>query len=532
MAKRSTRSPKSSCAVKAESRRRLTFSLTQITLGVKRHEWLPVVALLLLSLSLASYRLAQTPLWLDEVYAFQVSQLELPSLVANSSAEPHPPFYYLLLGLSHGFGRLHSEWGVRWLSVVCAVAMVLLSYALARRVGVAVPYATLGSALLALNPAVVFYSQEARSTVLVLLLGAWSALLLLQLVERPAAVGRWLAYGAAALAGMYANYLFILVVSVQLLYLLLVIRPRWHVLVAGASLGLLYTPMLFWLVSTIGAARDKQGVPQGMTAFELAQSLLGGDPVRYGFHWNHALLVALLGTIALLGLLCGLRRQWNGPVLYLGLHVLLPFVIYILLLAPLLRTQLPLRQAKHFVGILPVFFVLVALGMQQLVSWAQHLTQPASRNGLLLVANLLLGAVLVAQGSAIYRYYSTDRSPESRVVLALRGQLQPDDAVVSGHYTMDAMLSFYTNAPHTYTKPQARSDGFYFARSLTLVAAVFDGIFDTSAAEIARQHRRIWLFEQATADYSLATSFAQWCKVEQQQQIGTHRAILFGNCQP
>src|SRR4051812_3769889 len=80
--------------------------------------------LFVVALILRSFRLANNPMWLDELYGYQLGQRGLEAILRNSYFVPHPPMFYVLQYVASGFGTFHSEWGWRWLSVVSGAISV------------------------------------------------------------------------------------------------------------------------------------------------------------------------------------------------------------------------------------------------------------------------------------------------------------------------------------------------------------------------------------------------------------------------
>jgi len=128
--------------------------------------------LLMLMAAAAALRFAvldSSSYWLDE--AFTIVILKAPfghALALIPDTESTPPLYYVLAwGWAKIFGT--GEMGVRSLSALCGVATVPVGYAAAarlldRRTGVVT------AALLAFNPFLVWFAQEARAYALMVLL--------------------------------------------------------------------------------------------------------------------------------------------------------------------------------------------------------------------------------------------------------------------------------------------------------------------------------------------------------------------------
>jgi mannosyltransferase len=165
-------------------------------------------------------------LWYDEAVTAHLLTLSLPDLWrAIPDSESTPPLYYLLAWLwTHVFGT--GEVGLRSLSALLGTATIGVVWALGRRLG-GERAGLLAAALVAFNPMLVWFSQEARGYALLVLLGALSALLWLRALERPRAAGRLLAWGAVAALALATHYYAIFLVAPQAAWLVLR-APGWR----------------------------------------------------------------------------------------------------------------------------------------------------------------------------------------------------------------------------------------------------------------------------------------------------------------
>jgi mannosyltransferase len=95
-----------------------------------------------------------------------------------SATESTPPLYYLLAwGWAKLFGT--GEWGLRSFSALCGVATIPLAYLIGCRLAGRTA-ALVTAALVAVNPALIWYSQEARSYSLLVLLSTAAFLFFLR----------------------------------------------------------------------------------------------------------------------------------------------------------------------------------------------------------------------------------------------------------------------------------------------------------------------------------------------------------------
>src|SRR3712207_6196961 len=124
-------------------------------------------------------------------------------LSATPNSESTPPLYYVLAWFwTQLFGT--GEVGVRSLSALVGTATIPVAYAIGARA--ATPRAGLiAAALVAANPLLVWYSQEARTYALLVLLSALTVLALQRFADREstARLAVWAALAAGAVAAHY-----------------------------------------------------------------------------------------------------------------------------------------------------------------------------------------------------------------------------------------------------------------------------------------------------------------------------------------
>jgi mannosyltransferase len=257
----------------------------------------------------------------DEGVTWGLLQLPLRDLVEtipDSENIPHP-YYLLAWGWSKLFGD--GEVGLRSLSALCGTATIPVAYAGAARL-VSPRAAFVAAALVATHPFLIWYSQEARSYALLVLLAALSLLFFARALDAGdrRAVVAWAVCAAAALATHYHAVFFIAPEAV-VLYVLGRNRRDTALAIGGvAAVGAALMPLALkqrslgnfeeWIEESTLADRLKE-VPRKL--------LLGeqGTPGDYGGFAEALLPVALLcaaAGIALL-LLKADREERRGALL-------------------------------------------------------------------------------------------------------------------------------------------------------------------------------------------------------------------------
>src|SRR4051794_6605390 len=191
--------------------------------------------------------------WLDEVATVNVLRHGFGDIFsAISNGESTPPVYYVVAWFwSKLFGT--GEVGLRSLSALLGTATIPVAYLLGREVANRTT-GLVAAALCAFNPLLIWYSQEARSYSLMVLLTALSLLALLRVLDdaTPRRLAGWAVVSILAIATHYfAGFL----IGAEALWLLYTLRARaliavGAVVVAAAAL----LPLALHQRST-GAAR-------------------------------------------------------------------------------------------------------------------------------------------------------------------------------------------------------------------------------------------------------------------------------------
>ena len=143
-------------------------------------------------------------LWFDEAVTAQLLRMDFAGLLeAIPDSESTPPLYYVLGWLwAQLLGT--GEAGLRSLPALLGTATIPVAWALGRRLG-GERAGLVAAALVAVNPMLVWFSQEARAYALLALLAAVAALLWLRALEqpRPGRAAAWSAVAALALGTHY-----------------------------------------------------------------------------------------------------------------------------------------------------------------------------------------------------------------------------------------------------------------------------------------------------------------------------------------
>jgi hypothetical protein len=413
--------------------------LTRTRALVRNRVALAVVALTALAAFLRFYRIGYQGFWFDEANTallVHFSPGKMLGLIPQT--ESTPPLYYCVAWVwARVFG--YGEAGLRSLSALAGVLSVPVAYGAGAKL-ISRPRAGLiAAALCACNPLLIWYSQEARSYALLVLLSAASLLAFAYALERPTArtAAAWVITSAFALA---THYYALLVVLPEALWLLAIhrrSRPAQAAVGLVGLCGLALVPLAIsqngtgranWIAHAPLGRRVAQIVPQFLTGF--------GSPA-YAVLEPLALAIAIFALVLLL--MRSSAREKHGA-LVAGSLALGGLAINLLLIA---------------VGVDDLITRnVLAIWMPAALVIAAGLTAPRAR-----LLGLAAAIALCAIGLTAAIGVATDRSlqrPDWRAVARLLAPLPPRPpapvanaparAILVQHYRDLLPLSLY--APH------------------------------------------------------------------------------------
>ncbi len=177
-----------------------------------------LIGLILLAAAVRFGTLGAKGFWGDELSTVDLVHRSMSHMLTGiGNLESTPPLYYLVSWLWVKVVP-GTEVGIRAVPAICGVALVPVAYWIGRELTNA-RAATIAAGLVAVNPFLVWYSQEARSYSLLALLSAIGLLLTLRALHRPS--GRlyagWAGASALALATHYFAAFLVLPEAVVLL---------------------------------------------------------------------------------------------------------------------------------------------------------------------------------------------------------------------------------------------------------------------------------------------------------------------------
>jgi mannosyltransferase len=381
------------------------------------------------------------PMWFDECFTIALARYPLPVIVEQlGGAEASGGLYTLLLAAAL---RLTDRLGVdaltvgRSLSATFGVLAVPALFVAARRL-VGDRAALVASGLLCVSRFAVYYSLEARSYSLALLLVILSTVALLELLEAPRPASA-LAFGLLAALATWAHLFAALVLTAQLLASLRHpgFRSAVGFLAAGAALAGAGSASVVAVAmhGDIGQTNWIEPFSWRQLRYVLEQ-LAGGT--RQLYWWGGA---ALVGAAVALPSVRRHDRRGFGAALAIAWAVL-PVGV-----AAAISLVKPLLVPRYLLVALPGFVLAAALGVAAL-----------RRPRLVVIATLLL-AVLELREVALDRGATPLWQPLDRVASRLREVTRAGDAIVVSHPAMalsiDRELGRAGRASPTYAEPMA-----------------------------------------------------------------------------
>jgi mannosyltransferase len=319
-------------------------------------EWHLVAALVVAAAALRFSTLSVQSFWLDEAVTARLVRHGFFDMLSKiPGSESTPPLYYALLW---PWSRVFGEWevGLRSLSALAGTALVPVVYLIGRDL-VSRRAGLIAAGLTAVNPLLVWYSQEARAYMLFALL-AGASFLLFERALRSGARWQLAGWALVSAAALVTHYFALFVVLPEALWLLMRARPRRGAVMAVGSVALAGAAVLPLAVDQSDAARA-----HFITGTSLASRVIQ-VPKQYLIGYDapaEVVLAAAAGALALYGGWLLLQRatpeQRRGaalPAAVAGLALVVPLVMA-LAGADYLIT-------RNLIAALPLLLVAVAAG--------------------------------------------------------------------------------------------------------------------------------------------------------------------------
>jgi mannosyltransferase len=244
-------------------------------------------------------------------------------------SESNPPLYYVLAwGWAKAFGT--GEVGLRSLTALFGAATIPVAYLIGRELA-SNRAGLIAAAIVAVNPMLIWYSQEARSYAVLVFFGALALLFFVRALRTGR--GRDLAFWVLASAlALCSHYFAVFAVAIQAVWLLVALRSRWRLVLPAigvvVAVGLALLPLISAQVNPTHIGWIDHSL-LSTRIFETGVSFLAGETghvIAEPPRERYALIpVALIGVALLLVALRGSPREKRGAVvgLVVGVGVVL-----------------------------------------------------------------------------------------------------------------------------------------------------------------------------------------------------------------
>jgi 4-amino-4-deoxy-L-arabinose transferase-like glycosyltransferase len=413
-------------------------------LAGSKSRWL-VLLVILLAMALQIHGLDSKSLWFDELAtltgaAWRGSFLDAIHYPLTIPTTPKPPLSFIVTHIFLAWDN--SVFALRLPSVLLATLSIPLIYLLGKslfdeQVGL------LTALLLAIAPFYLRYAQEARMYVMLTFLAVLSLYLFWRAV-RSNKILWWLAWALAASLALYTHLFAILTLAVMCFVALgLGLRPRerypfrpWHFILAAALIALSFLPMVPYFFQ--GLAGDEGLGGEAAAGWNLT---LVWSAIRLFSGGNNASLPAysilLLVGVALLAVK---RRD------------LLILATMWMILPPILVLATPFGHAvrlRYFIFALPVYLLLVALGLKEVSSWLtlRLAHSPGTWAGVGIGGALLLGLGGLTAPSLL-SYYAETKQNWRDAAWSVGTLAKPGDTIyVTQVYHREGLLFYASQWP-------------------------------------------------------------------------------------
>jgi uncharacterized membrane protein len=490
--------------------------------------FLPPLSILLIAGGIRFIGLDNHPLWLDEIYGYQLSREGFRAILINSLTDPHPPLYYIIQWVLSFPVTVNNEWAWRWFPALTGTLTVLIIYLLAKKV-ITTQAAFASALLIAISPSHVFYSQEGRSTAFITFLAALSILIIRRILHEEKNQSKsnslwWISLILISFAGLYSSYSYLLIVGIQGIFLLIFYYKKINFLLY-ASILLFSVFGLAPFTASLSKTNEIHYETENILGLSrMVQSLIAGEPVRYGIDWPHTIVPIILTLFAFVGSAYLIAKK--SPFgLYLVIQTILPALLFFSIVAPFINLRLPLPESKQFMVLLPSFFVLVAVGVGEISNLFKKRVGSIASTVLILI-------VVFGSYHELYKYWTITKSPEGHVVLFSREYYQDSDILISLHYSTNASIDFYIPGAKIYTYPHKGEHGYTFSTDISVlhIPRIIIPDFKRPNLEQVRRNSRIWLYTYFNNDPQVIEEITYGCKPVLEEKYFPFSAILFEDC--
>lgn len=406
-------------------------------------KWLIIFILIMLVAAFVRFfGITKASIWHDEGFTAMLSGRGWLDIWQGSGRDVHPPLYYELLHLWQLlFGK--SALALRSFSAICGLLVVTLGYLVSLKISKKYSVAAIAGLILALNPFLIRYSQEARMYGVLGVFLLLAMLGLIMIVDNLKSWQGYVLYVVGVSAGLYTHYFTVLVVASFWLYVLTIfLRSKKN------RISLLFD-WRWWLANIIAIALFIPWLPSMIKQLTRAQGLGWLQKTSLNT-FNDTLWQFFTFTDA--------RKIWS-PVYWLVPIIALLIIIY---LAYKDETKQRFLRLVTFFSLVPLFlaiavsllrpiyheryFVFSAIGLCIMLAFVVYYAYKKS----FALAILILGVVLVLQIIGIRNVNAQASHQMAKVMQFVNTNFQKGDAIVSGELYTYFDGSYYNDTGKTF----------------------------------------------------------------------------------
>ena len=268
-----------------------------------RNMWLFIGsgAILVLATILRLWNLGAESAWIDEAYSIELAKHSFGQIIQGTAADQHPPLYYLLLNLWLRIGASIAH--ARLLSVLLGVISVGQILHFGYKTG-GVFIGLIAGLLVALSPVHVWYSQEIRMYMLLLVLTTASTAVFWWALKSKRNF-YWILYCLFSTLAIYTHYFALFIILAQAIWLVIWVftgnskNELWKWIASSSVTALLILP---WLPTAINQARFHsmtwvESPSLAVIRDTLIRLLFGAAPLTLPDILLWLLLLSLLGIL-------------------------------------------------------------------------------------------------------------------------------------------------------------------------------------------------------------------------------------------
>lgn len=357
-----------------------------------------LLILVTIGLAMRLLLLGAAELWYDECFTSILANLPISRMIAATAGDTHPPLYYVF---QWGWVRLagDSEIALRLPSVLAGIAAIPVSWYTVQALGLDRRAAWITAAMVALSPAQIYFSQEARMYTMLQL-----ALLLavMGIAQR-----RWVLAGVSLAVVLWLhNYGLIYAAALGVYALARERRLSWPMVAAFGLAGLSWLPwasVLLGQMQIVSTGYWIEPVKVGDLIYTLTIML-------FGIFSRQFIVLSILATVALV--VWSIGRRQPRPLWWLAFGPMALAVVASLLWKPM-------YLFRGIVPSAPYLYALIAVPLARL-----------DRRRVIYAATLLL-PVLLAGWFGYVADIINIKSNTINYVDVVRQQWQPGDILYS-----------------------------------------------------------------------------------------------------